>query len=170
MSKVLEVLNTLDPQEVVFIGSSSGWFDINRAGAMRQHEYIVDLSEMLLKQFVALRDSSEKAFNELLKKQLQWSKGITLKRQYEEVWKGYVKETEDAYCRAVKYKENVETFVPLWEREVKETYERLQGDGTCIVVPGAECGRYWLISGKYPEGVPEYEGSGGNDEQGQEAK
>lgn len=34
-------------------------------------------------------------------------------------------------------------FVPVIDREVKETYKRLQGDGIVVIVEGTEFGLYW---------------------------
>lgn len=34
-------------------------------------------------------------------------------------------------------------FTPVIEREVKETYKRLQGDGVVVIVDGTEFGPYW---------------------------
>ncbi len=34
-------------------------------------------------------------------------------------------------------------FTPVAEREVKETYKRLQGDGVVVIVDGTEFGPYW---------------------------
>lgn len=34
-------------------------------------------------------------------------------------------------------------FTPVSEREVKETYKRLQGDGIVVIVEGTELGLYW---------------------------
>lgn len=157
MSKLKEVLDNLDPREVVFVGSQSGWFDIAYAGEMRRDGYLTNLSEKLYKRCVALRDVSERRFNEQLKAQVNWKEGSTLEQKHE-AWKEYAARVKKAYSFAVKSRDNVDGFVPLREREVKEIYERIQGDGTCIVVDGAEVGRYWVISEKYPGGMPQYSG------------
>ena len=38
---------------------------------------------------------------------------------------------------------NIRSFVPLYERKVKEVYRRFQGDGISIILYGNEHGSYW---------------------------
>lgn len=39
----------------------------------------------------------------------------------------------------------ISEFEPIPDRKVLEIYKRLQGDGICVIVTGAENGQYWSV-------------------------
>ena len=156
---LLEFLNTLDPQELVFVGSGSAWFDIARAGQMRKDGYLSDLDKKEMEKLCKSRDG----YNLNL---LRFSQsGVTIPnvkfsmtrgsevQTFIEALSACAKRAEHELDEYIEADNMVTGYVPLAERKVLETYPRICEKGTCIVISGTEKGSYWLVEEKYKDGI-----------------
>jgi len=50
------------------------------------------------------------------------------------------------------FEKSLENYIPLGDREVVESYERLQKDGLVVMVEGVENGSYWFVE-EYLSGI-----------------
>ena len=163
MSNFMEVLNGFDPQQIVFVGSDTAWFDVARAGEMRQDKYIKGLSRQQKREFEKMARNAQISLYNLLKNPPAWGglvEGDTMEHsieKYMETLQAHQETIRRAQNNVIKAKQRVDSFVPLWEREVKEVYPRISDSGICVSLFGEERGKYWLIEEKYPDGIPLFE-------------
>lgn len=163
MSILMEVLNSFDPQQVVFVGSDTAWFDVARAGEMRQEKYIKSLSREQKREFEKMARNAKTSLDKLLKNPPAWGglvAGDTMEHsieKYIEILQAHQEAIRRAQKNVINAQQKVDSFIPLWEREVKEVYPRISDNGICVSLFGDERGKYWLIEEKYPDGIPLFE-------------
>ena len=163
--KLKERLEQLDPQTIVFLGSATSCFDVNRAGYMREEKYLNELSkqekEKLKKSAVStLKTAKYKLLNprsviECDEEKIDKAKLSEVKRMAQR----HKNSVEVALRSATNAQQIVDRFEPIADREVKSELVRTAIDGaTLIVVTGDEQGKYWFINEKYKSGeVPLWE-------------
>lgn len=160
MSTLLETLSGLDEQKIVFVGSDSAWFDVARAGEIRQWEYIQKLSRREKRKLVKAAKNAEAYLDKLLRNPPAWDglvMGDTMEnsiKKYLEKLSAHQKTISRAYNNVITRNRKVDSFVPLWDRQVREVYPRISDEGLCISLYGDEKGDYWFIEEKYPDGIP----------------
>ena len=154
-----DILKELDPDEIVFLGSHSSFFDVNQAKVFMDESYIEKLSAKLLKNW---NDSVSNAKNELLRLLLsppKWSYPIDIltsqleKREdeikkYLEIFPGWIKRVNQKMASLRNLEDCLARYLPIEKRAVKSVYKRIQGDGTVIIISGDEAGDYWFLEEK----------------------
>lgn len=76
--------------------------------------------------------SAEKALSEL----------DSISQWYLDIFTKYA-ETYGNLAQAERYRKIVDDFVPILQREVKDSYKRINGD-LAVIVEGEEGGKYWF--------------------------
>ena len=129
-----DVIDKLPDGEVTHIGSDTGFFFVGS-----KTEYYRDIDQIS-------QDYLQTAHKKL-KEHLKRIKNLNEDLRKPVVDFAQTKTTQGKIRTAVEkaqYNENyISTFEPITDRKVLEIYERLQEDGICIIVTGAENGKYW---------------------------
>lgn len=157
-----EKLYTLDADTVVSIGSASAWFDIGYAGDIRRPEYLADLTEREYAKMCAIATKARRELMKLLTTARAWtpddSKPFdTTVREYADRLQKVAERIGDMLTKVHVSEAKVDRFTALGGREVLVEYPgKTDGVALRIRVAGDETGDYWLISEKYPDGMPVY--------------
>lgn len=134
-----EVVDALEGDPVIYIGSMSGFFFI---GTKEEYEANIEFVQQdLLATKIAYLEKNRRQF-EFVKGKIMNPDGVAGTANYWEMLSDRA-ERMSKLCRYIPLLEDyMDTFVALRKREVIEHYPRLQKDGIVIVVKGKERGLF----------------------------
>lgn len=133
--KISEVIQEMDNETILNIGSGSGWFFIGKKEDYEKNiekisrSYLNDAKEREKKYREKIREANEALsdnkltfddLNKMIKRIRTYFPGLKLVEKY------------------------ISDFIPIKKREVKSVYDKdKKEDGICIVVEGTENGKFW---------------------------
>lgn len=144
---------TVDDGKYIHIGAACGFFFV---GTKEEYEANIDRIDeeyrlKIKKQIRKCNDALRKRAFIRLELAAITDKGIIdytsellkLKEKLEHDIKMEIRIVTKTYNALLHRKEELKNWIPFRDREVKETYERIAGDGVIITVCGDESGKYW---------------------------
>lgn len=127
-----EYLEKADADTILHIGAGNSLFFVGPKGEFKPEDidtFFKDEAKRRCENYVKyISRSLERVFSDCLEEKTKQS---SYRR---------IKENLRPILSNVTY---LHDFTPVSEREVKETYKRLQGDGIVVIVEGTELGLYW---------------------------
>lgn len=136
--KLIDVLQEINPDEIVHIGAETGFFYVGKASDAINS--IDDISKCFFAELKSKRDSCLNKLEENLKRipnrnenSYDWIKRI----------KEYIELITKTYSSVENYNDNIKRFKRIKNRDVIEKYDRIQKDGVIIIISGTERGDYW---------------------------
>lgn len=131
-----DVIDKLPDDEVIHIGSDTGFFFVGlKAEYCRDIDQISqDYLQMAHKRLKENLKRIKKLNEELRKPVVDFAQTKTIQGKI-----------RTAVEKAQYNESYISSFEPIPDRKVVEIYNRLQGDGICVVVTGAENGKYWSV-------------------------
>lgn len=133
--KINEVIQEMDNETILNIGSESGWFFIGRKEDYEKNiekisrSYLNDAKEREKKYRKRIREA-----NEVL---------VDSKLTFDELSK-MIKKIRRYLPGLKKVEKYIDEFIPIKDRDVESVYDKIKKeDGICIVVKGTENGKYW---------------------------
>ena len=152
--RLQSALNELNNEELVYIGSKSAFFFIGHPQEFI--EQAEDISAMWIRKCEKAKD---KAYNNLIAhEEVKPKVGVngvkqiynvtTRKKEnvpvpYEELYKKW-QQREASLKKTLENAEMAfEKFKPFLERVVKDSYKRIDGTGTVVIIRGSEVGNFW---------------------------
>lgn len=127
-----EYLEKADADTILHIGAGNSFFFVGPKGEFKPEDidtFFKDKAKRLCENYVKyISRSLERVLSDGLEEKTKQS---SYRR---------IKENLRPILSNVTY---LHDFTPVSEREVKETYKRLQGDGIVVIVDGTEFGLYW---------------------------
>ena len=138
---LIDVLLKINPDVVVHIGSKSSFFCICSAQELIRN--IDDISEKVHSDWKESYEKHRRNLERTLQNMPEFSEsGI---KEYESLMDSWTNKVM-IQIQSLKIDEaNIKEFIPLKERKVKDTYERMSQDGICVILEGNEIGKYWSI-------------------------
>ena len=127
-----EYLEKADAEEILHIGAGNSFFFVGPKEEFDPETidaFFKDEAKRRCENYVKyISRSLERVFNDGLEEKTKQSSHRRIKEHLQPILSN------------VTY---LHDFIPVIEREVKETYKRLQGDGIVVIVEGTEFGPYW---------------------------
>lgn len=138
--KLINVLEKIEPDEIVYIGASSGFFFIGTA-----QDAINSIDDISLNFLSKMKDRRYIHFNKLD----ETIENIPVKKRHSPKWvkeaRKYARNIEDKCNLIDAIEKDIKTFKMISDRRVIEIFSRIQNDGMCIIVEGTENGAFWSI-------------------------
>lgn len=133
--KINEVIQEMDNETILNIGSESGWFFIGK-----KEDYEKNI-EKISRSYLNNAKEREKKYREKIREANEVLADSKL--TFDELDKMIKKIRR--YLPALKLVEKyINEFIPIKKREVKNIYDKdKKEDGICIVVKGTENGKFW---------------------------
>lgn len=133
--KINEVIQEMDNETILNIGSGSGWFFIGK-----KEDYEKNI-EKISSSYLNNAKEREKKYREKIREANEVLADSKL--TFDELDKMIKKIRR--YLPALKLVEKyINEFIPIKKREVKNIYDKdKKEDGICIVVKGTENGKFW---------------------------
>lgn len=136
-NKLSDLLSTLSDDELIFIGSATSWFFIGTVEEYRRYEKAIDrkLMDYWKDKIKIEKDNIQKlckSYYDSVEKELETrgnpeTDGFNLTAWYR------------TYFKNIRFRN---TFIPTADREVIDTYQRIE-EGTAIVLEGSEVGEHY---------------------------
>ena len=133
--KINEVIQEMDNETILNIGSGSGWFFIGKKEDYEKNiekisrSYLNDAKEREKKYREKIREANEALSDN--------------KITFDELTK-MVKRIRTYFPALKKVEKYIDEFTPIKDRDVESVYDKIKKeDGICIVVKGTENGKYW---------------------------
>ena len=127
-----EYLEKADRETILHIGAGNSFFFVGPKEEFKSEDidtFFKDDAKRRCENYVkCISRSLERVFNDGLEEKMKQQSHRRIKEHLQPILSN------------VTY---LHDFTPVAEREVKETYKRLQGDGIVVIVEGAEFGPYW---------------------------
>lgn len=150
--KLKTKIKTLNPKELIYIGSKSSYFFIGYPDDFETE--IVELNVKHLNTFLTTLKNTENRYSTLLQNKPDknqhatikvWENGKSIDKEvdYDYLIKKWYDNIRQLKETIAKYKKLVTTFKDFRERDVLECYRNIDNTGTIIIVSGQECGRFW---------------------------
>lgn len=131
-----DVIDNLPDDQVIHIGSDTGFFFVGSKA-----EYYRDIDQ-ISKDYLQTAHKKLKEHLKRIKKLNEDLKKPVVDFAQTKTIQGKIRTAVEK----AQYNENyISTFEPITDRKVVEIYNRLQGGGICVVVTGAENGKYWSV-------------------------
>lgn len=133
--KINEVIQEMDNETILSIGSGSGWFFVGK-----KEDYEKNI-EKISRSYLNDAKEKEKKYRERIREANEVLADSKL--TFDELEK-MVKKIR-RYLPALKQVEKyIDEFKPIKDRDVESVYDKIKKeDGICIVVKGAESGKFW---------------------------
>lgn len=131
-----DVIDKLPDDEVIHIGSDTGFFFVGskaeyyRDIAQISQDYLQTAHKKLKEHLKRIKNLNE----DLIKPVVDFAQTKTIQGKI-----------RTAVEKAQYNESYISAFEPIPDRKVLEIYKRLQGDGICVIVTGAENGKYWSV-------------------------
>lgn len=133
--KINEVIQEMDNETVLNIGSGSGWFFIGK-----KEDYEKNI-EKISRSYLNDAKEKEKKYRERIREANEVLADIKL--TFDELEK-MVKKIRRYLPGLKKVEKYIDEFIPIKDRDVESVYDKIKKeDGICIVVKGTENGKYW---------------------------
>ena len=127
-----EYLEKADAEEILHIGAANSFFFVGPKGEFNPEHidaFFKGEAKRRCENYVKyISRSLERVFNDGLEEKTKQSSHRRIKEHLQPILSN------------VTY---LHDFTPVAEREVKEIYKRIQGDGIVVIVDGTEFGPYW---------------------------
>lgn len=131
-----DVIDNLPDDQVIYIGSDTGFFFIGSKA-----EYYRDI-ERISQDYLQTAHKKLKEHLKRIKKLNEDLKKPVVDFAQTKTIQGKIRTAVEK----AQYNESyISSFEPITDRKVVEIYNRLQGDGICVIVTGAENGKYWSV-------------------------
>lgn len=130
-----DVIDKLPDDEVIHIGSDTGFFFVGR-----KDEYYRDIDQISQDYLQTAHKKLKEHLKRIKKLNEDLKKPVVDFAQIKTI-QGKIRTAVEKAQYNEKY---ISEFEPIPNRKVVEIYNRLQGDGICVVVTGAENGKYWF--------------------------
>lgn len=129
-----EALEEIPDDEVVHIGSGTGFLFVGNKGTFAEDEEKIskECRGRAIKMMALHMDNIRKVTHNIGQKRIRLEE---LKNRVDIIQK---------LCDKVG--EMMGNLIPLPERTVREVYPRIEGDGVIVLISGTENGRYWYKS------------------------
>ena len=128
------VLEEIPEDKLVFIGAQSSFLFIGpRRDAL---SYLPDISKRSLKKLNKVKSDYEQQIRNLGR---MFSTFPDSMPNYDLAYERF----HTAYGGLHATENSIRCFIPIEDRRVIDIYERIEGDGTVIIVTGSETGKYW---------------------------
>ena len=133
--KINEVIQEMDNETILNIGSGSGWFFI-----VKKEDYEKNI-EKISRSYLNDAKEKEKKYRERIREANEVLADSKL--TFDELEK-MVKKIRRNFPALKLVEKYINEFIPIKKREVKNIYDKdKKEDGICIVVKGTENGKYW---------------------------
>ena len=133
--KINEVIQEMDNETILNIGSGSGWFFIGK-----KEDYEKNI-EKISRSYLNNAKEREKKYREKIREANEALADSKL--TFDELEK--VAKKIRRYLPGLKKVEKyIDEFIPIKDRDVESVYDKIKKeDGICIVVKGSESGKFW---------------------------
>lgn len=133
--KINEVIQEMDNETILNIGSGSGWFFIGK-----KEDYEKNI-EKISRSYLNNAKEREKKYRERIREANEVL--ADRKLTFDELEK-MVKKIRRNFPALKLVEKYINEFIPIKKREVKNIYDKdKKEDGICIVVEGTENGKFW---------------------------
>ena len=133
--KINEVIQEMDNETILNIGSGSGWFFIGK-----KEDYEKNI-EKISRSYLNNAKEREKKYRERIREANEVLADSKL--TFDELEK-MVKKIRRNFPALKLVEKYINEFIPIKKREVKNIYDKdKKEDGICIVVEGTENGKFW---------------------------
>lgn len=133
--KINEVIQEMDNETVLNVGSATGWFFVGKKEDYEKNiekisrSYLNDAKEREKKYREKIREANEALSDN--------------KITFDELTK-MVKRIRTYFPALKKVEKYIDEFTPIKDRDVESVYDKIKKeDGICIVVKGTENGKFW---------------------------
>ena len=130
-----DVIDNLPDDQVIHIGSDTGFFFIGSKA-----EYYRDIDQISQDYLQTAHKKLKEHLKRIKKLNEDLRKPVVDFAQTKTI-QGKIRTAVEKAQYNEKY---ISEFEPIPDRKVIEIYNRLQGDGICVIVTGAENGKYWF--------------------------
>lgn len=140
MKTIKDILENLGSDSIIAIGAGNSFVYIGKAN---DTEMIEKCFEDYLAKAMLQRSDYEKRLHNLVMKPPQLEPNSELEEQLKIIHAraNSISSTLNALKQKQEY---IDTYKPIWEREVKESYYKAVDDCTAIIVKGLEQGDFWF--------------------------
>lgn len=133
--KINEVIQEMDNETILNIGSGSAWFFIGK-----KEDYEKNI-EKISRSYLNNAKEKEKKYREKIREANEALSDNKI--TFDELTK-MVKRIRTYFPRLKLVEKYIDEFTPIKNRDVKSVYDKIKKeDGICIVVEGTENGKYW---------------------------
>lgn len=155
MTTLKRFLEKLDNERDVYIGSKSAFIFMDKPHTFLEN--VDKYNKECLERFASTVTKSEATLANL--KANKPKKGATQRREvwqngckvvkiltYEELLQEWELKVYRMTQNLKNSKAQLKNFISLEEREISQAYKSIDGNAIIVLVPGNECGRFWLKS------------------------
>ena len=133
--KINEVIQEMDNETILNIGSGSGWFFIGK-----KEDYEKNI-EKISRSYLNDAKEKEKKYREKIREANEALADSRL--TFDELSK-MIKKIRRYLPGLKKVEKYIDEFIPIKDRDVESVYDKIKKeDGICIVVKGTENGKFW---------------------------